>query len=320
MIKAFQYEGCKINNLFTVMDETYSKVVNDLKAQMRILEVSLEEVDPTKKIEKLEDKFFDMKKDMKKEIDVIKKEYTKRGAGSMTNKNHENVNIDVSKELDNIRKEVDEMRKREKNNIDNRKQMNKNDENKKANQRERRISRENIELDKNQNESRTQNEYQNTKEYNVIAYYLREDSNDDMETRKQNDYLEVRYMLDEIGLQNIDIIKTSRIGKRKENWHVYPRPLVIRLKSKQEKWIVIGKSKLLKQTEDYNGIYLALDMNKEELERNKLLRTELIERRNNGENLMIKNGQIINKRKNRSETTYYGTQTYQSFQIGNNRR
>ena len=62
-------------------------------------------------------------------------------------------------------------------------------------------------------------------------------------------------------------------------------------------------------------------MEREDLENNRVLRKELTERRNNGEYVTIKNGMIVEKRKNRYEITErYSTQTYQSFQPGNNLR
>ena len=45
IIKAFQYEELKMKSLFRVLDEAYSKVINDLKHQVGIVESSLDEVD-----------------------------------------------------------------------------------------------------------------------------------------------------------------------------------------------------------------------------------------------------------------------------------
>ena len=67
---------------------------------------------------------------------------------------------------------------------------------------------------------------------------------------------------------------------------------------------------------------MALDMPKEDLEKNKILRQELAKRRSEGENVMIKNGIIIRKRKGMQEnqSKFRTEQTHQSFQVGNNRR
>ena len=160
----------------------------------------------------------------------------------------------------------------------------------------------------------------NNRDYNLVIYWLSESTSDDLETRRTHDYQDVQDMLGELGLHNIQVIKTSRIGKRKEDWFNSPRPLVVKLGSIREKWIVIGKGKFLKNTESFYGTYLALDMGKEELERNKNLRYELKDRRSKGQNVSIKNGQIVTKRKSGNERNFAGNQTYQSFQAGNNRR
>ena len=154
----------------------------------------------------------------------------------------------------------------------------------------------------------------------MVIYYLEEAPSDDLENRRNYDYENVREMLYELGLENIEVVKTSRIGKRKQDWTTKARPLVVKFKSKKDKWTVLGKGKDLKNTNCFSGIYLALDMEKEEFEKNKALRHELVERRNNGENISIKNGRIINKRKNRLVEQDVRGQTYQSFQSGNNIR
>ena len=61
-------------------------------------------------------------------------------------------------------------------------------------------------------------------------------------------------------------------------------------------------------------------MEKEDLEKNKILRHEMVERRSRGESCMIKNGQIIMKRKGRLQEIEEAGQTYLSFQNGNNMR
>ena len=64
-----------------------------------------------------------------------------------------------------------------------------------------------------------------TRDCNKLIYYLTESSCNDIEDRKMADYEEVRNMFNELGLKNIEITKTSRIGKRKDNWHSHPRQL-----------------------------------------------------------------------------------------------
>ena len=62
----------------------------------------------------------------------------------------------------------------------------------------------------------------------------------------------------------------------------------MKMRNKQEKWEVLSNGKYLRETEIYYGTYMALDMDKEEMEKNKILRRELIQRRSEGDNVMIK--------------------------------
>ena len=159
-----------------------------------------------------------------------------------------------------------------------------------------------------------------SRECNMVVYNMSEHESDDIDTRVEHDNYQIRGVLDELYLENISFVKTSRIGKRRANWDEQPRPLMVRFKNPRDKWNVIGQGKFLKETESYFDIYFALDMEKEEMERNNKLRNEMMERRNRGENVIIKNGQIVNKRKSGYWVMNSRNQTYQSFQSGNNRR
>ena len=57
------------------------------------------------------------------------------------------------------------------------------------------------------------------------------------------------------------------------------------------------------------------------MEKNKTLRNDLKDRKNNSENVMIKNGEIIDKSKSGHDTMLISrSQTYHSFLVGNSRR
>ena len=60
----------------------------------------------------------------------------------------------------------------------------------------------------------------------------------------------------------------------------------------------MGHLRKRKDSQSFLSIWLAEDMNPEELKIDAERRKQLIERREKGESVMIKNGQIIAKRKN----------------------
>ena len=87
-----------------------------------------------------------------------------------------------------------------------------------------------------------------------------------------------------------------RLGKNDENSLI--RPVLMRLRNEKEKWIILGRAKHLKNSEKYQRVYITRDMTEKERSEDKTLRTELKERRDNGEDVQIKNGVVVKRRKN----------------------
>lgn len=75
------------------------------------------------------------------------------------------------------------------------------------------------------------------------------------------------------------------------------RPLLVKMSSEKDKWKIISKSRAVTK-EKYKGIYLNPDLTKSEREEQFLLRKELRERRDNGEQIIIKKGVIVPRSKN----------------------
>ena len=146
------------------------------------------------------------------------------------------------------------------------------------------------------------------KERNLILYNVAESESGDINKRIQQDteiMLDILYYLD---IKNIEIHKVRRIGKKRENPD-QPRPLVVELKSAGQKWAILKQGKFLKNSEHFYAIYLARDMNKDELRKDAELRHELLTRRNNNESVEIKNGQVIRKRKSSQLGDYTHSRT-----------
>ena len=310
LIKAFKYETARIKNIFIAVDETYSKKIQEIEERIRIMEISVEEWNQDEKLEKLEDKIFEIKKDMKK----MNQEQSKNSNDKSNRGQRKDSPINRTQKEDecveNIRKELDRMQK-EFNDI-------KTDSNR--NKVSNRLEPDIRYKRDNDNYYNKSYERKGDKERNLVIYHINEYESEDIERRKNHDSEEVNEMLRELGCENIEIIKTSRIGKRKEDWYNYPRPLIVKFRYIEDKWKILGKGTFLKSTENYFGVYFALDMEKEDLEKNKILRHEMVERRSRGESCMIKNGQIIMKRKGRLQEIEEAGQTYLSFQNGNNMR
>lgn len=92
--------------------------------------------------------------------------------------------------------------------------------------------------------------------------------------------------------EDYKITKVMRIGKRIEG---RVRPVLVRFEEEKMKWVMITKAKRLRQAacEEVQAIGLALDMNKEEREKNKKLVEELKYRRQTGGRWAIKNGAVV---------------------------
>ena len=66
------------------------------------------------------------------------------------------------------------------------------------------------------------------------------------------------------------------------------RPLLIKVTDTKEKWYILGKAKNLRDSEIYSKIFISKDMTIEERQKDKELRAELKERKENGEDCLIK--------------------------------
>ena len=132
---------------------------------------------------------------------------------------------------------------------------------------------------------------------NLIIYNMLESEKVEVENKIGDDTNILNDILEYLEVRNVDIKKVSRLGQRKNRDHT--RPVLVKFANAEQKWAVLKKARYLNEDDRFFRIFFAKDMSKEELEMDINKRRELQERRQNGENIMIKNGQIIIRRKGR---------------------
>ena len=131
-------------------------------------------------------------------------------------------------------------------------------------------------------------------EKNLVSYNIREDDSNDPHEREEYDRSTAEEIItDGIKIKEYKINKVIRMGK-KDPGNKHPRPLLVKLDSIAQKWSIIKNAKNLKDDEYMCIVSVALDMNKEEQEMNKILTQQLREKRESGEQgWAIKNGKLF---------------------------
>ena len=90
--------------------------------------------------------------------------------------------------------------------------------------------------------------------------------------------------------RSINIGETIRLGSGSD------RPLLVKLGSEREKWKTVGKARAALQNDGiFAAIFVNPDLTKREREKQYFLRQELKERRENGEDVMIKRGAVVSR-------------------------
>ena len=87
-----------------------------------------------------------------------------------------------------------------------------------------------------------------------------------------------------VASRDFDIVKCIRLGKKTENQR--PRPILVKLNSKHEKWLVLKNAKNLKkyQYSTMNKVSITPDLTVKEREQDKKLRLELKAKKDSGDN------------------------------------
>ena len=132
---------------------------------------------------------------------------------------------------------------------------------------------------------------------NIILYNLPEPK-DQGEEGQKNDLITTQRVLDDI-VEKEDkatkeaVVTIKRLGKPPTETDQRPRPIKVTLNSTEAKAKIIQQARNLKHSSSFNKVGVSNDMTLQERETHKKLVREMNRRRGQGENVIIKDGQII---------------------------
>lgn len=124
---------------------------------------------------------------------------------------------------------------------------------------------------------------------NVVISGLREEENGTVEERKCFDELQVKEIMQEIGVSEVVTSDCWRIGRRKDNGS---RLLKLRVENFQRKSEILSKSKCLKNSRSYSKVYIRPDRTPMEQEKERQLQEELMRRKHHGEDVVLFKGRV----------------------------
>ena len=124
----------------------------------------------------------------------------------------------------------------------------------------------------------------------LIVAGLPECSNGTLEERAAKDEETLRELSRGIGLENFDVEEVRRIGRISSS---KPRLLRVKCYDNESKIAMLRKARSLRHLPQYSKVYINPDLTLFQREQNKQLRTELRRRREMGEKVTIRRGQIV---------------------------
>lgn len=129
---------------------------------------------------------------------------------------------------------------------------------------------------------------------NLIIYNLIESDKEDARERYMEDREHIKNIFTEELLQgDYGVERLVRLGKRNSEQR---RPLLVEMKTEKEKMDILVNAKRLRHSVLYPRLYVNRDLTASERKKEKELRDQLREKRNNGENhFTIRRGKIVNK-------------------------
>ena len=139
---------------------------------------------------------------------------------------------------------------------------------------------------------------------NLILYEVQESQKESGQDREEDDKEKCKKIFaNGLGMNGVNIEKVVRLGKRynrdEEVQRLRPRPMLVKLSTKEEKFDILKNAKNLARTQDevMKKVIITPDRTKKEQEKDKELRNELKRRREAGETgWFIQRGQL--KRRN----------------------
>ena len=127
----------------------------------------------------------------------------------------------------------------------------------------------------------------------VIISNIPEPSCGSIQERKDGDRNAVKNLVLDLGLEDVQIEETQRIGKIDSK---RPRLLCITCSDKASKFELLRSAKELRKSEKYENVYINPDLTFMQRETNRKLRIELKEKREQGLDAIIKNGKVMLRR------------------------
>lgn len=254
--------------LDTLESEMEDKMKTELEHLRKDLEIKGQWSDAnTKMVIAGEIRKYEEKVDKNEEM--IKKINTREPEMITSEKNNNEVRVDLEKEIRNVKEEIvkKSIEEIKKNNAT---------ENKKL--EEFRNIFEEMEKEK--------------RKRNIVAFNLKESEKTEAHERYNDDEEICKELLGgALGRSNVRFSKLIRMGKKVEGKN---RPLLVKLEKEEERWEILKIAKRLRTTKGFERVYLAKDLTREERIKDRNLRDELHEKRVNWEGrFIIRRGKVV---------------------------
>ena len=136
---------------------------------------------------------------------------------------------------------------------------------------------------------------------NLVLYNIKE-SGKEMGAERQAEDTVVCKEIFQVGLglnpENFNVEGVFRLGGRisgEDGQELKPRPVLVKLGEERVKWHILSKAKELSKSlhVDWKKVRISPDLTRQEREENRLLREELMRKRAEGGNWIIKKGKVI---------------------------
>lgn len=134
---------------------------------------------------------------------------------------------------------------------------------------------------------------------NLVIYNLQESSKMGAGQRYEEDRKHIQKIFtQELLRDGFSIERITRLGKRTEEGR---RPILVEMRTEKEKMDILVNAKRMRNSVEYPKLYINKDLTVNERIKEKQLREQLRDRRNNGEkDCIIRNGKIVSRSSNLS--------------------
>ena len=130
------------------------------------------------------------------------------------------------------------------------------------------------------------------KRKSVMVLGIPEASSGSVEDRKIADKTMIEKIANALDIPDLAPEEITRIGKIDSS---KPRLIRFKCKSDKKRSLLFSKARLLKRTSDFSAVYIFPDQTRIQRQLGKTLQKELSLRKQSGENVMIKNGRVIER-------------------------